>query len=233
MTDDLVRNEVNALRHLSKGITRYAEQVREALSQARRDILAMQRKAEGVLEVRRSTLQRAERELSQAKAALAQCRESGELQQRVRVATQWHAEAKPDLDRARRAAQTVEAAQSDLVRVLQTSESAVGEQSSVASSALASLAARLEALPHMDVGHAVHNLAVGTAVGLEIFGATMNLGRVAGNALQAGGIDTPLRDQSISEMVEHDKEEQQHYVIEQNAEREKRVRSGEDRETTP
>ncbi len=115
--------------------------------------------------------------------------------------------------------------------MLQTVESAVGEQSSVASSALASLDAKLASLPHVDVGHAVHNLAVGTAVGVEIFGASMNLGRVAANAATVFGVELPVRDQSVSEMVEHQNEQAADYVIHKSQEVEKHLDSGDGTET--
>jgi hypothetical protein len=100
----------------------------------------------------------------------------------------------------------------------------------VASSALASLDARLAELPKFGVGHTIHNLAVGAAVSAEIINATMNLGRMTGDTLQAAGVEVPLRDQSIAEMVEHRQEQDQGYVVEQAAGLRKKMSSGEGQE---
>ncbi|MDZ5446899.1 hypothetical protein U2F26_29930 [Micromonospora sp. 4G57] len=234
MSDDLVKAEVIAVRALKQGVARYAEQIREASGHARREIAAANRKAEEAVERRRSEVQKREQELRQAEAALRQCQENCDrLQQQVKVAAQRLAEAKQLLDRARKAAQLTATAQSDLLKVLQNIEATIGEHSSVASSALASLDAKLAELPHFGVGHAIHNLAVDTAIGMEIVGATMSLGRVAGDALQAASVDFPIRDQSITEMVEHRKDQERDYVIEQDFESKKRMNSGEGLETKP
>lgn len=232
MSDDLVRAEVHAVRDLRQGVSRYAEHIRDAAAQARREVAAADRKAQEAVERRRSQLQCREQEFRVAQAALAQCRENcGGLEQEVNVAGQRHAEAAGLLDRARKAAQLTAAAQSDLLKVLQTVEGKVGEQSSVASSALARLDAKLAELPHFDLGHAVHNGLGGIVVGVEIMGATMNLGRVTGNALAAFDVNTPVRDHSISEMVEHQDESAAQYVVNLQHEAEKRSNSGEGKET--
>ena len=233
MSDDLVKAEVNAVRALNLGIGRYAEQIRDAAGHARREIAAADRKVQEAVERRRSEVQKREQDLRQAEAALRQCRENcGGLQQQVTAATQRLAEAKQLLERARKAAELTATAQSDLLKVLQNTEATVGEHSSVASSALASLEAKLAELPHFGVGHAIHNLAVGTAVGVEISGATISVGRVAGNALHAANVNFPLHDESITEMVEHRNDQERNYVIEQDFESKKRMSSGEGREST-
>lgn len=232
MSDDLVRAEVHAVRNLRKGVSRYSEHVRDAAAQARREVAAADRKAQEAVARRRSELQRREQEFRAAQAALARCRENcGGLQQQVNVAAQRHAQANGQLGLARKAAQLTAAAQSDLLKVLQTVEGKVGEQSSVASSALARLDAKLAELPHFDLGHSVHNVLGGIVVGAEIVGATMNLGRVTGNALAAFDVNTPVRDKSISEMVEHQDESAAHYVVNLQHEAEKRSNSGDGKET--
>lgn len=219
MSNDLVRAEASAVRALKQGIERYTAQIRDALGQARREMAAADRKAQEAVEHRRSEARKREQDLRRAEAALRQCQENcGGPQHEVSAAAQRLAEAQQLLDRARKAALLTASAQSELLKVLQTTEATVGEHSSVASSALASLNAKLASLPNFGAGHAIHNLAVGTAVGVEIFGATMNLGRVAGNALQAVNVDIPLRDHSIAEMVEHRKEQERDYVIGQGIE---------------
>lgn len=232
MTDDLVRAEVNAVRALKHGVGRYAEQIRDELGHARREMAAADRKAQEAVERRRSEAQKREQELRQAEAALRQCQENcGGMQQQVASAAQRLAEAKQLLDRARKGAQLTATAQSELLKVLQTTEATVGQHSSVASSALASLDAKLAELLKLGVGHAIHSLVVGAAVTVEIVGATINLGRTAGNALQAANLNIPLRDHSVTEMVEHRQEQERDYVIEQDFESKKRMSSGEGQET--
>lgn len=231
MSDDLVRAEVNAVRALKHGVERYADQVRDALGHARREVAAADRRAQEAVERRRSEVQKREHELRQAEAALRQCQENcGALQQHVAAASRRLAEAKQSLDRARRAAQLTATAQAELLKVLQTTEATVGEHSSVASSALAALDAKLADLPKLGISHAIHNLAVGTAVGVEIMGATMNLSPTVGNAFQAVGVSNPLADPSITEMVERQKDQERDYVIEQDYEAKKRMSSEEGRE---
>lgn len=229
MSDDLVRAEVNAVRALKHGVERYAEQIRDALGHARREVAAADCKVQGAVEHRRSVAQKREQDLRLAEAALRQCQDNcGGLHQQVAAAAQRLAEAKQLLDRARKAAQLTATAQSELLKVLQATEATVGEHSSVAASALASLDAKLAQLPKFGVGHAIHNLAVGTAVGAEILGATVNLGRMTGDALQAANVNVPLRDHSITEMVEHRREQERDYVNEQDFESKKRMSSGEE-----
>jgi hypothetical protein len=233
MSDDLVRAEVNAVRALKSGVGRYAEQIRDALGHTRREIAAADRKAQEAVERRRSEAQKREQELRQAEAALRQCQENcGGLRQQVTAAAQRLAESKLLLDRARKAAQLTATAQSDLLTVLQNTEATVGEHSSVASSALAGLDAKLAELPKFGVGHAIHNAAVGTVVGIEIFDATMNLGRMTGDALHAANVNMPLRDNSITDMVEHRQDQERDYVA-QDFESKKRMSSGEGQEKKP
>ncbi len=151
MSDDLVRAEVNAVRALKLGVERYAEQIRDALRNARREVAAADRKAQEEVERRRSEVQKREHELRQVETALRrQCQENcGRLQQQVAAAAQRLAEAKQPLDRARKAAQLTATAQSELLQALQAIETTVGEHSSVASSALASLDAKLAELPKL------------------------------------------------------------------------------------
>ncbi len=232
MSDDLVRTEVNAVRALNHGIGRYAEQIRDAAGHARLEIAVVDRKVQEAVEHRRSELQKREQYLRQVVAALRQCRENcGELQQQVKAAELRLVEAKQLLERARKAAQLTTTAQSDLLKVLQNTEAAVGEHSSVASSALASLDAKLAELPHFGVGQALHNLAVSTAVTVEVIGATISVGRVVGNALHTANVNLPLQDESITEMVEHRDDQERSYVIEQDFESRKRTSSGEGRES--
>lgn len=224
MSDDRVRAEANAVRALKTGVERYAEQVRVAVGHARREVAAADRQAREAVERRRSEVQKREQELRHAEEMRRQCKENcGGHRQRVASCTQGLAAAKQSFDRARKAAQLTATAQSDLLKILQTTEATVAQHSSVASSALASLDAKLAELPKFGVGHAVHNMAAGTVVGVEIFGATMDLGRLAGNALQAANITIPLRDVTITEMVGHREDQERDHVIKQDFESTKRL----------
>jgi hypothetical protein len=233
MSDDQHNKEVHAVRALKKAVGRYAEHLREAISQARREIGAASSKAQEAVEDRRRELQRCEQGLLAAQRALAGCHENcGGLQQQQHVAAQRHAEAKLALERARKASQILTSAQSDMLKVLQTVEAKVGEHSSIASSALADLDAKLVSLSAFDLGRTVQNILGGVLAATETSTSAIDLGRVGGNALAAANIITPVRDHSISEMVEHRDEAAQHYVIHQDFETRKRMNSDEGREST-
>ena len=224
---DLVKAEVHAVRALKHGIERYAEQVRDAAAHARREIAEADRKTQDAVERRRSEMRKREQDLRQVEATLRQCHENcGELQQQVRQASQRLAQAKQMVDRATKAAQLTATAQSDLLKTLNNIEATIGENSSVASSALASLDAKLAALPHLGVGQATRSFAAGIVGAVEIVGASMNVGRVAGNALQAANVNFPIRDTTISEAVEHQREQEVDYVIKKDLEAKKRMNSG-------
>lgn len=149
MSGDVVRNEANAVKALKSGVERYTQMIQAAIAQARRELMTVERRAQQAVDQRRAALRRAERELQAAKAALSGSTEENRrhLEQQVRTATQWHGEARQQMDRARRAEQQVASARTELMSVLQSTEAAVGEHSSVASSALANLEAKLQSLP--------------------------------------------------------------------------------------
>jgi len=223
VSDDLVKAEAHAVRALRHAVGRYAEQIREAVVGARREVTAADRRAHEAAEHRRSEFQRREQELKAAQAALAQClRASGPdcdgLRQQVSAAAQRHAEARQSLDRARKAAQTTAAAQSDLVKVLQAVEATIGEHSSIASSALASLDAKLAELPHPGIGHTLQGIAAGALVGAEIAIAGMDLSRIGGDAAAPFNVNPPVRDHSISQAAEHQAVQELFYLAEKNAE---------------
>ena len=149
MSGDVVRNEANAVKALKSGVERYTQTIQAATAQARRELMTAERQAQQAVDQRRAVLQRAEREVQQAKAALSGSTEENRrhLEQQVRTAMQWQGEAKQQMDRARRAEQQVASARTELISVLQSSEAAVSEHSSVAASALANLEAKLQSLP--------------------------------------------------------------------------------------
>jgi predicted RNase H-like nuclease (RuvC/YqgF family) len=223
VSDDLIKNERNAVMTLRTGVTRYAEHLREAMAHARKDLTAQHRRAEGAVEQRRNALQRAERELKQARAALAQCREDcGGLERQLAAASQCAAQSKQEFDKARRAAQILAQAQRELTSTMQGIESKVGEHSSVASSALADLEARLA-----ELGGGNHLLQKGAAVaiGVATFAELINPVKDIGNALNAVGIQNPVSDPSYTDMVERHDEQALDYVVEQSHERRKDGRS--------
>ncbi len=233
MSDDRVQAEVNAVRTLRRGVSRYAEQLRETAAQARWKICEVDRRAHEAVERRRSDLQRRERELKAAQAALTRSPGGpGGAQREVEEATRRNAEARQNLDRARKAAELTATARADLLKTLQRVESAVGEQSSVAASALANLDVKLSAFPQLDVGHALHNVAAGTVVAVEILTAGMDLAYMTGNAARALGVPTPLGDQSLAEMAERRRDQEVDYVVQLHDEQRKRLNSGEGQETT-
>lgn len=234
MADHTVRNEVNAVRSLMTGITRYSEQIRAAVASARNDLRAAQTQAEDTVGRRRKGVQRAERQVAEARDAVANVQDErgrAQAEQRLRAAMQWLGETKQAAYQAQRAVQTIATIRSEIVGVLQAAEHAVAEQSSIASSALASLDAKLRELPHMDLGRSVQHAVAGGLIGMEMFGASMNLGRIGSNALAAGGINPPLRDTSITQLVERDQQEDEDYVIKDTAERERLIRSSQSEET--
>lgn len=217
-----------AVRALKHGVERYAEHVRDALGQARRDMAAADRKANEAVEGRRTEMQRCERNFREAEAALRQCQENcGGVQRQVAEAAQRHAEAKQGYDKARKAAQITATAQSELAKAGQTVESAVGQHSSVASSALASLDAKLADLPKFGLGDAVHSALATTAVTAEVLAHTVGFGRIAGNALQAANINNSFKEDSITEMVEHRQDQERDYKVQKDFEHLKHLNSGE------
>lgn len=234
MADDIVRNEVNAVRSLKTGITRYSQQIQAAVTSARRDLRAAQAQAEDNLERRRKEVQRAEREVAEAQAAAARIhdeRSYASAEQRIRVAMHWLAETRHAANRAQRAVEAIASIQTELASALQTAEHTVAQQSSVTSSALASLDAKLRELPHTDPGSRMRHALADGLIGIELATASMNLGRITSNALASAGINLPSRDTSITQMAENNLEEAEEYVITSTAERDRRIQSGEDEET--
>jgi len=209
MTEDVVKNEVRAVRDLKGAVTRYAEQIRDASADSRREVAAADHEARDAVERRRLQLHRAEQALQQARTALAQCQENcGGLQRAAAAAQERQAQAKRQFDNARRAAQLTSSAQSDLLKVLQTIDGVVGENSSVASAALTSLDSKLSQLPHFDLGAAVHNALVGTGVAAEIAGSAMGVSKLAGNVSQ-GALPTADHVASISQVQDLQSEDGQ------------------------
>lgn len=198
MSGDLVRNERNAVSMLRSAVSRYAENLREAMVQARRDVAARHRDAEAVVEQRRDQLNRADREVQQARAALAQCRfDCGGLERQVVAASQRQNHCRQELAKARRGAQLIAQAQHELTSVMQGIESKVGEHSSVASSALVDLEYRLTALG--GGGHGAWQRISGVAVGVATLTELINPGIDIANVVSAAGLQNPIADATYSQ----------------------------------
>ena len=212
MASDVVRNEAKAVRTLRSAIARYAREISSVTDSAIQAMARVHRDAEEVERRRSAELRRAEGELGDAQQALARCAENcGSAQQRVAVATRWHAEAKQARDRARRAVSIVADAERDLARSLRASEGSVAGDASAAVAALGTLEARLHGL---GSGTALHRAATAMVVTAEVAGAVTGLGRVTADALQAGGLDSGVADHSVTQMVERDRDQGVDYVIE-------------------
>lgn len=232
MSDDLVKAEAQAVRQLRHAVSRYAEQLREVLAQSRREVAMAERNAQDAVAQRVADVRRAEQELQAAQAALAGCQENcGGLARAVNAAQQLVARAKLQLEHARQAAQLLAVAQSDLLKVLQHVEASIGEHSSVASSALASLDAKLSQLPHFDLGAAVHGLVLGAGVAAGLATSTMDLSKLAGNVSQ-GAIPTDDQITSISQMNDTQTEQGQQQWREVETENVKRRDSGDGQDVT-
>lgn len=213
MSGDLIRNERNAVSMLRSAVSRYAENLREAMVQARRDVAARQRDAEGVVEQRRDQLKHADREVQQARAALSQCRfDCGGLEHRVVAASQRQSQCTQELAKARRGAQLIAQAQHELSSVMQGIESRVGEHSSVASSALADLGSRLTALGGGSNGS--WQRISGVAVGLATLTELMNPGIDMANVVSAAGLQNPMADATYSQSVARHDGQALDYVVE-------------------
>ena len=216
--------EAHAVRSLRTGVVRYAESIQRVNSQARGRAGAAARNANQAVDRRRDEYQKRSAELKRAQQALSSCQENcGGLQREVAAASERLGAARASLDRARQAAQLAGEAQRDLIRVLQTVDSKVNEHSSVASSALADLDAKLAALPHVGVADTLRGLAVGVATFARVATAIPDAAHLVGNAAAATGHDNPFANSSLSEMrQESSAQEQDHWA---DAERERRSRS--------
>jgi hypothetical protein len=212
MSDEAVQAEVKAVRDLRNAVTRYAEQMRETMAAARHDAAALVKRTEANLQQRKSRLERAMRELQQAQAALAACRDpkqSATLHRAVVVAKAHADETRQLHAYAQKAARIAAAAQSDLLKTMQALEAVVGEHSSVSS-----LEGRLAEIDiRGSVGTGISRTITAIGVAAEIWMAAANFGRVVGDVSQ-GRLPTADRLTSISEMrQEQERQEQETYAV--------------------
>ena len=174
--NDQVKAERAALRTLRDAVTRYAEQLRAAMAGARRDADALVKRAAEAERKRRAGLDRAVADLEQAEAALARCRDAQQVAAlRGEVAAKRHHadERKRLLGYAKQAVKTAADARSDLLKVIQAQDPAVGEHSSIAAGALAQLESRLASIDPGSLGaHAAQGIK-GLMVGGAFFADTV------------------------------------------------------------
>ena len=153
--NDQVKAERAALQTLRDAVTRYAEQLRAAIASARRDADALVKRAEEAERKRKADLDRAVADLKQAEAALARCRDEQQaaaLRGEVTAKRRHADERKRLLGYAKQAVKTAAGARSDLLKVFQAQDPAVGEHSSAAAGALAQIESRLASIDPGSLG---------------------------------------------------------------------------------
>lgn len=212
MPDEAVKAEVKAVRDLRDAVTRYARQMLDAMAAARHDAAALVKRTEANLRQRKSRLDRAMRELHQAQAALAACRDPSReagLRRAVTAANAYADEARQFYAYAQQAARIAATTQSDLLKTVQVLEAVVGEHSSLSSSALASLEGRLAEIDMRgSPGRGISRTITAIGVTAEIAMATINFAHTAGNASQ-GRLPTADRFTPISQMQQDQARQQQ------------------------
>ncbi len=143
MSDDHVKAEARAVSTLRGAVLRYSDHLRDISQNARADVAAIVAKASDEATRRQGAVQRCEQDLARADRL---SRQRPELAHAAVAARRALDEARGSLDRARKAAQLVSAAQSELAKSLNHVDSTVAEHSSVAASTLASLDEKLASL---------------------------------------------------------------------------------------
>lgn len=216
MAEKAVEAEVKAIRELRTAVARYAEQMRDAMAEARHGAAALVTRTEAILQQRKSRLDRAMRELEQAQAALAACRDpkrSAVLQRAVTVANAHAGEARQFYAHAQKAATIAATTQSDLLKTMQALEAVVGEQSSVSSSALASLEGKLGDIKMPgSLGERFRQGIKVAGVTAGVVTAGVSIMRTVGDASQ-GRLPIADSSASISEMQqEHARQDQESYA---------------------
>lgn len=198
MASDEVKADPKDIRALRRGVSSYAQHMRDAVDDARKEVEAARRETEAKTDERRNALRAAESELFNAEKRLANCEDENcaGLRAEAEAARLRKKEAKAEFERAQAALSLVEGAQSDLMRSLKDAEGVAAETGSVSSNALAHLESRLG-----EVGR-VSGFVLGTLAAAEILGAASDLGRLGANTAQAFGVDTPFADQNLAQMVE-------------------------------
>ena len=167
---DVVKAEVQAVRDLKRGVSRYADRLRDVATDARREAQAAEQGARESVEAQRLRVTKRESEVRRAKEALARCPEERrrEFEQAARSAERQATLARQDLDRARKAEQAVAAAMGDLRKVICSVESVVADHSSAATAALATLDTKLSEITSGGVAAFARGALVTLGVAAEV-----------------------------------------------------------------
>lgn len=172
--------EAGALLSLRHAVTHYAQRVRDAMNDARRDADALVKRAEDATRRRTNDLNRALADVQQAKARLSAChdeRHAATLRAEVAALARLADERKQLLGYAQKAVQAAREAQSNLVKILQAMDATVGENNSVATKALDNISRKLDEIgyesPLARAGHVANR----TLAVVEMAGAISGLGR--------------------------------------------------------
>jgi hypothetical protein len=193
--NDQVKAERAALQTLRGAVTRYAEQLRAAMGSARRDADVLVKRAEEAERKRRADLDRAVADLKQAEAALARCRDEQQaaaLRGEAAAKRRYADERRQLLGYAKQAVKTAADARSDLLKVIQAQEPAVGEHAVAAAGALAQIESRLAGIDPGSLGaRAVQGIKGLTVAGAFFADTVIGAGHVAHLAQTfANGYDT-------------------------------------------
>lgn len=166
-----VRAEAAAVHALGVAISRYAEHVRSITEEARRSAVAVERRMTELKEQRRQELDIANRGLELAQQALAACcKGCGPLIAALAEAQGTQQRASHAYQVAARAADVATAAARELSISIQSVESVIAGQSSVATAALQDLEARLREIADANPNHAswIKNTLGGIGIGIQI-----------------------------------------------------------------
>lgn len=200
---DAVKAEVRAVRDLRTGINSYAEQLREAITSARREMAAVLANAEQEVERRRRTHLRAQQELQAAQEALRRATDEAVAACRAAVAAAQarESEARQRLEAARRAHRRLGEVSRDLLRVFQHADGAVSQHGSASSSILASLDSKLGEITRGGLAARAKSAITTVGVVAEVAITVMDVSKAAGNVSQ-GRIPTADRPTTLTEMAE-------------------------------
>lgn len=220
---DVVKAEVRAVRDLKRGVARYADQVRNAVADARREAKEAERTAREAVDTGRSRLKKSEAAVGRARDDLARCPEERrrEHQAAVRAAEDRAAAARREVDQARKAERAVVAATADLAKVLCMAEAAVGDQSSAATAALAVLDTKLSEITSGGMAALARGAIVTLGVAAEVATTLVDGATLIGNVSQ-GSIPTADRITSTTQMQELVTERDQQLWAEVEVDRRKR-----------
>jgi ABC-type transporter Mla subunit MlaD len=193
-----VRAQVEAVDRVARAVRSFAEQERELIAEARKQLKHKAGSAQAEVCERRHALEQAREATARAEMALARCREDcGGLAQAVAAARRRQTAAEQSLGRARQAAQMIEQAAAALNAVTRSTERTVGDHALAAITACRELADRLR-------GYLGHALGVADLT-LSIVQGASNAGLALPNTPLA-----PTQDQTnVVEMVDDSTREQQ------------------------